>query len=521
MPFADCYSYHTFILPFVWEGTGERRRSMEEFVGCFRDNPHWVCTDMPDEYYIRQSPSLTDRDDALLLYKEYQYFHPFVRKAVYGFGENIVTNYSFMPEKMRNNGHYYITKGKRTFDLTLNAVNLKIFNTGIALFIMECENRRFDTDGNRQDDFGSVKNINDYGMRISLPFIAEGYSICADKLCVELPGEFRFEEDFSGYISKAVRSDDLYDSISLTHMCDFIKDILGYGSMSRFTSKRYMEKHAFYIYPALDDRMFVCCIVNDSGVTQKMLAIRDGKYAYKKDKALAESLYEFMFIDPPTQCSCKDKGMRNELIDNHLYKRWLGEKSIYTIAAQGLMLLSDNPPYYLVESFLTEYIQMCCLSLVQRATLIHFQREASNMSANIEKSGKAINRVTIMKLMNLQERFVAYKSQIAFTEVSPQEQAIEMYDMMQDVMFIERETESLASHLESLNDAADTNLDFGFNRIALVFTWVSAFLAVMQDAMYLFEGNGSGKAAPIIFGLVMTASLVAITVIIFRYRRRD
>ena len=92
------YSYHTFILPFLWEGTQEHRHTMEKFAGCFRKNPNWVCTDMPDEYYIRRSPALVSSEDVLLLYKEYQYFHPFVRKAIYGFGENIVTNFSFMGE---------------------------------------------------------------------------------------------------------------------------------------------------------------------------------------------------------------------------------------------------------------------------------------------------------------------------------------------------------------------------------------------------------------------------------------
>ncbi len=533
------YSYHTFILPFVWEGTQQHRHTMEEFAGCFLGNPNWVCTDMPDEYYIRRSPTLRDNQDVMLVYKEYQYFHPFVRKAIYGFGENIVTNFSFMPDKLRNKGHYYITKKGRTYDLTLNGINLKIFNTGIALFIMECENRGIDVDGKRQDDPESVKNINDYGRRISLPFLPElsgiDYSICADRLCVEVEGMFRFEDDYRAFIELANAGGQLYEKLSLTHMCGFIKDILGFGSLQHFTSKRRNEENGdFYIYPALDDRMFVCCLVNDSAFTQKMLTYDGEKYAYETDEVLSKSLYELMFVDPSQNCSCPTPRMRLELIDSHLYKRWFGKgqyASLYSVAAQGMIMLSDNPPDYLSESYLTQYIQMACLTLVQRATLMHFQREASNLSADIEKTGKAINRITILQLMNLQERCVAYKSQLHFTELTPQEQGVEMYDMLRKCMFIERESQSLDNHMESLSDAADTNLDFGFNKIALVFTWISCILAVMQNVICFFTDVENTKGEPVFayvqgnvsltfISLTLTSTLLALLVILYRYRRR-
>ena len=200
-----------------------------------------------------------------------------------------------------------------------------------------------------------------------------------------------------------------------------------------------------------------------------------------------------------------------------------------TMTAQNMMMLADSAPDFLIDNFLTQYIQMSCLTLAQRATLIHFQREASNLSEKVEKTGRSMNRITILKLMNLQERFVAYRSQLHFTEVTPQEQGIEMYDMMRGLMFIERETESLDKHLESLNEAAETNLDFGFNRIALIFTWISCILAVMQNAMCFFTVDGDaakgfsyvrGNVSLTVISLTITSLLVALLVILYRYRRR-
>lgn len=528
MQTMSVYSYHTFILPFVWEGTQAHRHTMEEFAGCFRENPNWVCTDMPDEYDIRP---LGDNKDVMLLYKEYQYFHPFVRKAIYGFGENIVANFSFMPDKMPVKGHYYITKGNRTYDLILSGVKLKIFNTGIALFIMECENRGVDADGNPQNDLESVKDINDYGRRISLPFIPaseDDYSACADRLCVEVEGMFRFEDDYRAFIRQTNEG----GALSSTPMCGLIKNILGYGSLRRFTSKRSNEEQGkLYIYPALDDRMVVCCLVNDSVVTQDMLAFDGEKYAYETDEVLSESLYELMFVDHSGGCSCPTPQIRLDLVDSHLYKRWFGKgqnATLYGIVTHGLMMLSDSPPDHLVDSFLTQYIQMTCLALAQRATLIHFQREASILSADIEKTGRSINRATILQLMNLQERCVAYKSQLYFTELTPQEQGVELYDMLREVMFIERESQSLDNHMESLSSAAETNLDFGFNKIAVIFTWISCILAVMQNVICFFTVENAkegfvyvkGGISTTIISLTLLSTLVTLVVILCRYRRR-
>lgn len=73
--------------------------------------------------------------DKLLFYKEYQYFHPHVRRALYGFGSGIVHNFEFMPDAINNKAHYIIEKNAETSVLRFNAVKLKIYNTGIAILI--------------------------------------------------------------------------------------------------------------------------------------------------------------------------------------------------------------------------------------------------------------------------------------------------------------------------------------------------------------------------------------------------
>ena len=47
-----------------------------------------------------------------------------------------------------------------------------------------------------------VKNINDYGRRITLPFINNKTNISADKLIVDIPNVQTVEDDFKGFIEK-------------------------------------------------------------------------------------------------------------------------------------------------------------------------------------------------------------------------------------------------------------------------------------------------------------------------------
>lgn len=528
-------SYHTFILPFIWEGSSCVRHTMQDFVTCFSCNPNWECTDVRNEYRLENTPELVSADDLLTFFKEHQYFHPYVRKAIFGYDPSIETNYSFIPGKIRNHGHYYIEKNNRKFDLLINGIKLKIFNTGVALFILECENHGIDADGMPQTSMNDIKQMNDYGRRISLPFIPstewEHTSLCADKLTISIDGLPLFESDFLGFIrnlNKNRSSAQQLAQISLTHMCDIIKDILGFGGTIRFTSQRCEEKDQFYIYPALDDRMFVlCAAVNEEQANQFRAFCQNGfEDPYDQKDEVSMRLYEFVFVDPGDgQCTCRSKAMRKELLEKHVYLRWIDYGTLYSIANQSfMMLLNTASESYLFESFLTQYVRMACICLVQRATLIHFQRLASSLSAHIEERGKSINHKTILQLMNLQERFVAYQSQLYFTEVSPQEQAIELYKMLQDSFYIERETVSLYERINSLEDAANTNLDFGFNRIALIFTLVSFVLAVLDDAMCFFDSTHFfGWESPALRVLLLGttfATFFSFVVVMYLYRRR-
>jgi len=188
------YSYHTFVLPFTWEmNKVESKQEYKELKKVFDSNPFWMRTDLEDfsNYKgISSKPDVKTFDDIKGFYKEYQYFYPHVRKALYGGKDDICTNYLFEPSW--KNGEYHIIKGEKHYMLNINAIRVKVYNTGVALFIMECENRGKDGNGNDQTSISAVKDINDYGRRITLPFIDTQSSVCADRLELSIPGIGRF-----------------------------------------------------------------------------------------------------------------------------------------------------------------------------------------------------------------------------------------------------------------------------------------------------------------------------------------
>ena len=194
------YGYHTFILPFTWEIPGVNQNDeYEKLKKVFDENNFWKNTDLKDRYDILSKADNVSFDDVRCFYKEYQYFFPYVRKAIYGGEDDICANYKF--EATSNNGTYHIFKGDKHYKLHINAIRVRLLNTGIGLFIMECENHGIDGNSNSQTSIEALKNINDYGRRITLPFITKGFWITADKLMVDIPGIGSFEDDFGGFVT--------------------------------------------------------------------------------------------------------------------------------------------------------------------------------------------------------------------------------------------------------------------------------------------------------------------------------
>lgn len=243
------------------------------------------------------------------------------------------------------------------------------------------------------------------------------------------------------------------------------------------------------------------------------------------DKSQQEVLYKLAFVDAK-DCTCQSDMMREELLRKSIYDRWIKYGTIYTVTPQAFMCISNDG--ITIKSFRNMYLDMCVLVLVQRASLINFQNIALRLSKGLERIGEVIDTKKIIKLMDLQERFIAFQNQINLQEISSQEQAVELYEKLKKASYVEELTGAMKEQLDALYDATNTNQDFSFNKWALLFAIVSLGI----DAPgYLMNADGKFSLIPIkngVFQLMQAIPyeiILIITVVIFinvfcRFKRK-
>lgn len=518
------YSFHTFLLPFVWEGTGSRSVSFKEFKKIFDNNPNWENTDIADISYNSNAYTFGNLKECQRLYEEYRFFHPHVRKAIYGLGSDIVSNYTFRYKDTHNKGHYYIKKDGVEYDLLLCSIKLKIFNTGIAILIIEGQNLGFARDKKTsQANFEAVRNINEYGRNVTLPSIycKKRNSHCADKLTISIPDVVNIEENFSGFLSR-IKDENCYrERVTLTHISELLKELLSFGSNFRFSSKPGNDKNTYYISTALDDRMFVVSYVMDTNIVETMLAEDDkGEPIYLNDKALSKSMFEFIYSEASDRCTCYDGAMRRKKLSEHLYTRWSEKKMLIGCTDRALTVLTKDMTEnnkFLAHFYLTVYVQTCVLVQAQRTSILNFQIRSSDISAHIEEKGKKVKLSTISKIMNLQESFVAFQNQLDFVDVTAQQQGFEVYDLLMKASYVMQEKQALMERLSALSNTSNISLDYNFNKWALVFAIPTL---VFESIGFLLETTGYSALGKIrgagIFGILV----LFVFFVLFYYRRK-
>jgi len=419
----EVYSYHTYYLPFVWDNAGII--SMDEFDAALKKDGKW--NDISVNSFSEAS------DEKAANYQTLQYFTVAARKSLFGWDENFVKCYEYPKAKTKT--FYYIKSGKKEYKLRLDGIKLKIYNTGIGILTFEAENSDCKT-------LKEVKEINEYGRRIYATYFDDKNHCesCADMLGIKFDGK-----DLLSPVSEFQPQNE--------EECipDFIRCL--------FPDIR--------IVPAIDDRMYVACLVNDAKEFERHLD-------YKTNDAASKSLYEFIYIDEDGWCSCPTKRMREKLLDDSIYDRWNEKKpdgTIYGISHHSMVCITSVTDKNIIErSFLTIYTHMISVALAQRASILAFDEKISRCSRNFEKNKTSIGTKRIRQLKKLQDSYIAFLNQHMNIEVTCQEQGIELYKMLQEHMYIREEEELLSKELDLLNDAADTANDIRNNGLAIFLT---------------------------------------------------
>lgn len=471
------YSYHTFILPFIWEhstnATDSQRGDRPELQYAAMLAKFRSCDDWAEMYVFKGGlVQVSGGINNEAFYNEYKYFHPHVCESIYGYlnddnlrCDNIVTSFTLMPGGKKLQGSYVIRKkndyGTSEYKLQVESIDVKIYNTGVGLYILRCTNKK---DEQGQDNLDTVKAINDYGRRITKPTL-KNY-VCASSLTLDIKGLGCFEENWNDLDKKI--SSGMIDSLSYIS-----KTVTG-----PFES---LGIDAGDITLGIDDRMFVMSWTSDADKTRKFIVRDKGEYILFSDEQISKDIYEMAAVDLAGKCSCQSMDMRRDLLDKYVYPRWIDWETIYTITAQGFIALSsandEGDTAFLIDYFNTQYCQLCCLCLAQRTTLINFSRKAEHISKGIERKSNTLKKTDRQEMMDLQERYIAFLTQIDASEASPEEQGIEIYNSLREALNVESEKKSLQEQLTGLNELANSSQDFNFNKWAAVIAIMALCLA--------------------------------------------
>lgn len=501
------YSYHTFIFPFVWKTNS--RMEISEFEAIL-EKDYWISCDW-EKHAIKGDISM---DDALSDYASFQYFNNSICDVVYGITDKqnyIIKNYSFMPKKLRNKALYIIKKGTDIFKLVINEIKISIYNTGVATISYETE--YFPEDENMKI-IENILKINNFGRRICHPFFSKNvnvFTLNADYLGIEFFDDNNqkvlIEDNFKKYCSELLVDSNVFSKkVKLTYIPNIVKGLIAYKSIKRISSIEGMpsDKNVITIQPVIDDRMFVCCLIRDK---EYMVEIKksngsseDFKYLYEKDIFKVPKLelqhhvcklYSLIFVDEgdPT---CQDRNMFLKLLNKHLYTRWIEYGTIHGITQNSFMCITGEGidlKESVINPFLTMYVKMATLSLAQRASIISFQKQAESISRGVEKRGIIKSR-KVNLILELQERYVAFKNQLLFYEVTSQEQGIELYSKLREFLFIKEQSEQLESQISSLNNIANYHQNLKTNIFVLMLTIVTIIIPLLAIIIEALRADG-------------------------------
>lgn len=461
-------SQHIFLFPFMIEHWD-------------RDNaPNLNLKDVFDKLtqkiwmYEKFSPFTSSQS-----YNEYGYFHDYVRTALFGKLAGQKNNSELSPCKfdlfsgetpkfvscllnrcsgkgdleLRIKDKKDDTFTEETYNLTIDGVSLRLFETGIAILAIELLNYKY-------TEFKDIQRINDYGRRVYPQFLGSDTgneisdvknAFLADSIKITLDSPVDPENFYLG--------DFFVTGHDHLHIGKHITSLMG----NDFANIYRME-------PIIDDRMFTICWYGNDALLARLIYFTNEEDDHPNKEQPFESSpdwYRFIFLDGK-DCMCQDERTLSSLIDASTYRRWMQWGTLYGITRYSLMCLTGtNTEDFIKIHMRRQYRLIAEILLAQRASIITFFRRITDISKNIDEldedsdvSKDRQQREAIVKnIRKLNRDFLGFKNRLWFVEVTPQEQGIEMYDMAMKNMGLEKQMEELKDEIKELYEYAEMQGD--------------------------------------------------------------
>ena len=486
------YSYHNFMFPFQWRIKGFDNETFSEQISLrnidYGVGANWERVSVPHNEEERDG-----------LYNERNYFYEFVHDALYdnGSDSSLIRHYE-RNEPKHGGVSYVIDCGKNVYGLKVSAINLNLYSTGVGVLSFYLYNENY-------PEPEHVLRINQTGRRVFPPFIGslkkrDNPRMIADS--IEIKGlhgnETGYREDFNRYTNKM-------SNLPATFITDMIHEVA----------------QNINLKPVIDDRMFIQCWYKNNEWTDQF------KGKEYKEFLNSSQWYEFIFVDDLNGMSCQNKSMQRKIINKATYERWQEWCSLYGISRYSMMYLTnhDTDKYapYLFSNFETMYARMAELILVQKASVLRFSAEVTNLSNMDTKKGFS------GKVSSLYKEYIRFVNQIHFREISAQDQGIEMYQKLYEVMNLETHVEKLDAEIGELYNYVSLSEDRKNNDTMSQLTWI-ATIAVPMTVMAGIFGMNNKELGPndhwfnyliVQLGVAVAVTLLVIIGILLTKNRRS
>lgn len=430
------YSYHVFLFPFI-----KKEKSNEI------SKVNWT------EETFDPTTNVTH-------YNQHSYFYDFAENTMFNNPKSIVKAYRF--NKLISHQSIYsidIVGQSLPYDLHIDKIVLKEFegfDVGVLGFYLA--NYTYNSD----DD---ILKINEFGRRIYPQFLDPNTFVNGTK---------------NAFLANRITLKNLL-------MADVLEDFSEFEQLP--IKENYLPQHITQligteIKEALDDRMFVCCFYGNQSVINelKIWDEQKEKYAYLEN----DFWYKFIFLDKE-EPTCYSNLMRNELTSAATYNRWIDylnegttSGTLYGVSRYSFMILGSS---FSLENLKSMYSEMATLCLVQRATLLSFSDKITTISNDGIES---------KEVSSLYKSYIQFRNQLYFREVTAQEQGIELYDLLQKQMRLEKEVKDLDEEISELNSYIQTEEQGGLTKVASLFlpaSFIAAILTFISDKDYFQFGK--------------------------------
>jgi len=442
------YSCHIFLFPFRWHIQEKLNERLGEQIAFKNITEQTV---LENWERIIEPENQVDKEQ---LFNEKNYFYEFVHTALYDNGcndnTNIVRHYE-RREPKHQDVYYHITKDKE-YKLKVSSINLNLYSTGVGVLSFYLYNESY-------PDSQDILTINQYGRRIYPPFYAD-----------------------------KIFHNELAESIGFSGLNGiYTEDFQAYKTEDSNLPAGFIHKMIHEVAPnieiksVIDDRMYTLSWYKNNELAN---SFQNDIESFISN----EYWYKYVFVDAG-DVTCQNDKMRVSLSQEASYKRWQNYWSLYGISKYSFVYLTNNGcPPHLTTYFETEYVRMAELVMVQKASVLRFSAEVTNISSmDNERKDKTLAD----KVRSLYKEYIRFINQIHFREVSAQDQAIELYDMLYKSANLTEHVEKLDNEIGELYNYISLQGDKEVNKTMSRLTWLATIFVPATFMAGIFGMNNN------------------------------